>query len=308
MTRGDYAFQLRTPDYAWWKPLVGLLSLAAGLLLVVPVVLAPVLIVVVTLQGGDGTNFERVSAAMGGGHVTPASMLYLNLSLASLAVLAMLVVRWVHGISPRRLTSVAPGLRWRFFAACLAAAVAAVAGSLLLQSVLPGVADVAQGSAGLPSGQLMAVAVVIVLTTPLQALGEEYAFRGYLLQSTGALFGSRLVALALSSALFAVAHGTQNLPLFIDRLTFGLMAGLTALAVGGLEAGIALHAVNNLVAFGIAVAYGQVGSALAVTTASWWQLPQTLVQNGLFLVLVLLLARRWQTTGPHHSRPTTLQA
>jgi hypothetical protein len=32
--------------------------------------------------------------------------------------------------------------------------------------------------------------------------------------------------------------------------------------------------------------------ALTVTTVSWWQIPLTVTQNGVYLVLVVLLARR----------------
>ena len=79
------------------------------------------------------------------------------------------------------------------------------------------------------------------------------------------------------------------------------MAGLIVILVGGLEAGIALHILNNLLAFGIAIAYDQLDSTLTVSSASWWQLPVTVVQNGVFLVLVLWVARRMglrNTTAP----------
>ena len=62
--------------------------------------------------------------------------------------------------------------------------------------------------------------------------------------------------------------------------------------VGGLEAGIALHILNNLLAFGVAIAFAHLQSALTVSEVSWWQLPLTVTQNGVFLVLVLLVARR----------------
>ena len=44
-------------------------------------------------------------------------------------------------------------------------------------------------------------------------------------------------------------HGSISL----SRLAFGLMAGLTVILLGGLEAGIALHILNNLVAFAVAI-------------------------------------------------------
>ena len=126
----------------------------------------------------------------------------------------------------------------------------------------------------MPTGQLLATAIVILVTTPLQALGEEYGFRGYLMQASGSFFRSRIAALLITSGLFALAHGTQNFPLFFDRFAFGLIAGLIVILVGGLEAGIALHILNNLLAFGIAIAFNQLDSTLTVSEASWWQLPR----------------------------------
>ena len=103
--------------------------------------------------------------------------------------------------------------------------------------------------------------------------------------------------------LFALAHGTQNFPLFFDRLAFGLMAGWLVILVGGLEAGIALHILNNLLAFGIAIAYDQLDSTLTVSEASWWQLPVTIVQYGVFLVLVLWWPAGWGFATPPLRRP-----
>ena len=80
------------------------------------------------------------------------------------------------------------------------------------------------------------------------------------------------------------------------------MAGLVVVLVGGLEAGIALHMLNNLLAFGVAIAFDQLDGTLTVSEASWWQLPVTVAQNGVYLVLVLLVARRWACATPRRRR------
>lgn len=312
-----YPLILRTWDFRWWKPVVGILVLVLGSLVVVPIVLMPVLAVAVALEGGSQPFGDRFLAATSLKSVSPASMLYLNLTLASLTLLAMGIVRFLHRLRPRWLSSVLPGMRWRFFGACLGLSVIALVVSLLVGALLPHDPNSFPGTAQLPTGRLLASAIVIVLTTPLQALGEEYGFRGYLMQAFGSLthavteslglsakWATRItvaVALMVTSGLFALAHGTQNFPLFFDRFAFGMMAGLVVILVGGLEAGIALHVLNNLLAFGIAIAYNQLDSTLTVSEASWWQLPVTIAQNGVYLVLVLLVARRMglrNTTAP----------
>ena len=93
----------------------------------------------------------------------------------------------------------------------------------------------------------------------------------------------------------------QNSPLFFDRFMFGLIAGLLVIRTGGLEAGIALHILNNLLAFGFAIVFGDLDSALNVSEARWWNMPVTLTQNGVYLLLVLWVARRMglrNTTAP----------
>ncbi len=303
----SYPLMLRTWDYRWWKPLVGIVLLVVGGMLVLPLVLMPVLALAVAVEGGSGPFVDRFLAATQLDSITPSSMLYLNLTLGSLTLLVMGIVRFLHRLRPRWLSSVLPGMRWKFFFACLGLSVVALVVAVVTSTLLP---DDPAGLGGKPNeltGTLVATGIVILLTTPLQALGEEYAFRGYLMQAFGSLTRSRVAALLLTSVLFALAHGAQNFPLFFDRLAFGLMAGLTVILVGGLEAGIALHIFNNLLAFAFAIFFGDLQGALTVSEASWWQLPVTVAQNGVYLVLVLLVARRMglrNRTAPPEREPT----
>ena len=315
-----YPMMLRTWDYRWWKPLVGLV-LAVVVFFVAQVVLSAILVIGAVAEGGSAPLSERMDAAFDLKEVTPWNMLYLNLTLASLTLVAWLVVRLVHRLRPRWLYSVLPGMRWKFFFACFGLAVVALITSLVVGALLPHDPNAVSGSARMPTGQLLATAIVILLTTPLQALGEEVGFRGYLMQATGSFFDgvaealriprrwatiiASTFALLITSGAFALAHGTQNFPLFFDRFAFGLIAGLIVILVGGLEAGIALHILNNLLAFGIAIAYDQLDGVLTVSEASWWQLPVTIAQNGTFLLLVLLVARKMglrKTTAPPAAR------
>ena len=314
----SYPLMLRTWDFAWWKPIVGVLLLLVGGMLVVPLLLLPVLAVGVVIEGGSGPYLDRFTDSMSLAKVTPSSMLYLNLSLASLTLLSMGIVRFLHRLRPRWLSSVLPGIRWKFFLVCFGLATIALVASVAVSYFLPDNPNDIAGEPNELTGMLIATGLVILLTTPLQALGEEYAFRGYLMQAFGSftqwlaeLTGASArvangvasgIALVATSGLFALGHGTQNFPLFFDRFAFGLIAGLTVILLGGLEAGIALHILNNLVAFTVAIFFGDIQGALEVSEVSWWQLPVTIVQNGVYLLLVLLVARRMglgnRTTPP----------
>jgi membrane protease YdiL (CAAX protease family) len=305
-----YPLILRTWTYEWWRPVVGLLLLVVGALLVLPFVLLPVLAVgiavQVQLQGGHFSS--AFDDALRQTTLTPASLLYLNLALAGLVLVAWFVVRYLHNLRPRWLMSVRPGVRWEFLWACTGIAVIAIVAQVIVGLLVPSDAGDVTGHVQHFGGETLAFVIVILLTTPLQAMGEEYGFRGYALQAIGALgdsvskrFGASPqraekiavgVAIALSSVLFALAHGAQNPPLFFDRFAFGVLAGYLVYRVGGLEAGIALHVLNNIVSYGFALAYGTMTDALTVTEVSWWQIPLTVTQNGVYLVLVVFLAKR----------------
>ena len=118
----------------------------------------------------------------------------------------------------------------------------------------------------------IAVVLVTLLTSPIQAAGEEYYFRGYLLQAVGAYARSWVLAVLVTGLLFTAAHGIwpwESPALFVDRLAFGLVAGLLAVRTGGLEAGIASHAANNVVTFVFAAFTDTVGASLGVKDAPW---------------------------------------
>jgi membrane protease YdiL (CAAX protease family) len=242
--------------------------------------------------------------------VSPPALLYLNAVLGSMILVTWFIIRFVHRMRPRWLASVVPRLRWRFLAVCLGLAVVALLAQVLVGQLLPrGVEDDVSGSLNHFTVSTAASAAVILLTTPLQAAGEEYLFRGYLLQAVGSLVRAewfKWVAIVVTAVIFALAHGSQNVPLFFDRLAFGLIAAWLVTHTGGIEAGIALHVLNNFLAFGLALAYGDLTATLNVSESSWWQIPVTVAQSVVYTGLVVLVAR-WMglrnTTAPPHDEP-----
>lgn len=276
----------------WWRPVVGILTLIVTLLVVAQIVLVMAFIVVFAIQGvGVQDSVERLVDTK---HVTPSGLAYLNLSLAAAIPVTWLITRVLHGLKPRWLASVLPRIRWRWFLACFVIAVVALMATLLVSALLP-----TQGEGTEMSGKLndfttttRDFVLVVVLLTPLQAAGEEYAFRGYLTQAFGGLFHNVWAAVLIPAVLFALAHGAQDAPIFVDRFAFGVVAGVLVVLTGGLEAGIAMHVLNNWLAFGLALAYGDMSSALNPSGGSWWSLPVTLTQSLVYLGLALLVARR----------------
>lgn len=276
-----------------WRPLVGIVILVAAFLVVVPVLIQVPFAVGLAIAGRDVTS--ELTRLLDFDDPTPLGLAYLNLTLACAIPATWAIVRVVHGLLPRWLASVAPRIRWRWLLLCFALSFVALFATLVVSSIVPASSGESldmNGGLNDFTSTTRDFLLVVVLLTPLQAAGEEYAFRGYLTQAFGGVFGRPWAAVALPAVLFALAHGGQSAPVFFDRLAFGVVAGLAVILTGGLEAGIAMHVLNNWLAFGLALAYGDMSSTLNPTGGSWWTIPVTLTQSLVYLGLVLLVARR----------------
>ncbi len=241
-----YTGALRGPQHRWWRPLVGAAAVTGGLVAVV-LALGITFGVAQALTGRSGTALdEAVSSTWWG-------LLAMNLALAAGVPLAWLGVRAGHRRGPGAVSSVEGRWRWRWALRVVPVVLAVlVAANLAVVAVevLAGRAPFGPGTAP-GARQAVALVVVVVLTTPLQAAGEEFFFRGWLSQAVGSwsarpAVGAVLAALA-SAALFSAAHGAEDALLFADRVVFGLVASWLVWRTGGLEAAVVLHAVNNVV-------------------------------------------------------------
>jgi uncharacterized protein len=279
----------------WWRPIAGVVLLAITTYVVAPFFAQACLAVWFGLRG------EPIVAGMNDvldlSDPTPAGLAIVNLVLAS-GILGAWFVTWaVHGLKPRWLASIQPRLRWRYLGMCMGLALLALFAALLAAGVVSSISpspNVIDTSAGVNDFTTTTrnFLLVILLLTPLQAAGEEYFFRGYLTQACGGLFGP-VAAVLIPAVLFALAHGLgQSPPVFVDRLAFGVIAGILVVRTGGLEAAIAMHVVNNWVAFGLALAFGDMATTLTPGEGRWVDLVTTLVQSSVYLGLALLLARQ----------------
>lgn len=275
-----------------WRPMLGVPLLVLGTFVLAPFgAFVPIIAWLVATGQPVGDVLASITDL---DNVTPLGLAYVNLVLATAIPVAIAINLALHGLGPGWLMSVARRIRWRFFLACLGLSVAALVATVIVSTVVP------QGGGAELSGEANAFTsttrdflLVVLILTPLQAAGEEFAFRGYLMQAFGGLFGSRVVAVLFSSLIFALAHGFgQDLPIFVDRFAFGLVSGALVILTGGLEAGIAMHVLNNFLAFGLALAFTDMSSALNPTGGTWWSLPGTLTQSIVYLVLATWLARR----------------
>ena len=257
-----YPLILRGPSYAWWRSLLGALFGLSLFLLLSAVISQVVVALGWALTAGDQLYADYVRSAFA--FERPIGLLGANLGIVSLIPISVGIVLVVHRVRPGWLASVRPGIRWRYLVTCLVIALVSLNGVLLLSQLA---APERPGFAVQPG--FWSFLAVIVLTSPLQAAAEEIFFRGYLLQALGSLVARPWFGVVVSSVVFALLHGTQNLPLFVDRLAFGLLAAVLVWRTGGIEAGIAAHVVNNVFAYGIAGVTTGIATLRAVQGISW---------------------------------------
>ncbi|GAA4367682.1 type II CAAX endopeptidase family protein [Nocardioides caricicola] len=275
----------------WWRPLLGVLALIAAFVVFVPLLLQVPFALGLSLAGRDVS--DGMEELLDFDDPTPLGLAYLNITIACAILVTWLISRVLHGLRPGWLASVAPRLRWGWLVTCFGVSIVALFATLVVSALLPQQSEGTEISTTVNdfTETTRNFLLVVLLLTPLQAAGEEYAFRGYLTQAFGGLFGREWAAVLFPAILFAVAHGSQSAPIFFDRFAFGLVAGVLVVRTGGLEAGIAMHVLNNWLAFGIALAFGDMASSLNPSGGSWWSIPVTLTQSLGYLFLVLWIAR-----------------
>lgn len=244
----------RTPAHRWWKPLA-LVGLVASAFIVFSILVVFVASAIEVATGG--ITFEQLAAG-----VVPSSPGFFaanNITLALLIPFGMLAQWLVYGQRPRWLSSVEGGIRWRWMLVC--------AGAVAVIWVVYSVVEVALAGFQLQGTQIALWLTLIVLTTPFQAAGEEYGLRGTLTRAVAAYFPDArialVVAMAVSAVVFMFLHNAQDPWLNAYYLAFAVVASLLTWRTGGLEAAVAFHVVNNVIAL--------VGTVLAGETAGLFE-------------------------------------
>ena len=274
---------LRGESYVWWRSVLGVVFGLSLFLLVTTVVSQALVMVFWATTSSDQPIRDYYARAFG--FEQPLGMLAVNLGLATLIPISWALMAMIHQMRPRWLSSVQPRIRWRYLFGCLAIAAVVLNGMMLLSTT------VGKDLSFQPQEGLLGFLVVILLTSPIQAAAEEIFFRGYLLQALGSLVAKPWFGVIVSSLVFALLHGTQNLPLFVDRLAFGLLAALLVWRTGGLEAAIGAHVINNVFAYLVAGLTTSVAALKAIDGIGWIEAAFNVGGFALFAVLAYGLSR-----------------
>lgn len=285
-----YQQMLRGPRYRWWKPLLCLVLVLPLALIMMVIAIVPVIIAGL-ISGAPNLAEYALRTTTDIANLGPVGFIYINLSLIVLIPASGLSIWIVHGVRPRFLSSVAGGIRWGWLLRCIAVI-------LPLWALYTGLAVFAQPPASPRPNHWVALLVIVLLMTPLQAAGEEYFFRGWIMQNVGAWFANPMVGLVASLVVSAVAFSTAHLspdPWVLGTIAcLAVVGGLAAWRTGGLEAAIAIHAINNVLTFFIVVIFGGWSQAFvgAQTTGTPMMLLLAIVVYGIALALILWQAKR----------------
>ncbi|GAB2660510.1 CPBP family intramembrane metalloprotease [Saccharopolyspora gloriosae] len=244
-----YHLLARDSRHRWWTPLLALLF--GAVLAFVLLLVAMVLLGLFVLYPAGFGEFRLASLWLNPDYVEavvrdPFVLLYVSFgALAALIPAVMLAVLWAQRRSPRQLIGVTGRMRWRWLGECLLAAVAVFAVAFAISAVLTWAAGRSSGP-GFPGwadyARIVALAVLIV---PFQSAAEEFAFRGFLLQTLTAWFRTPWPAIVITSVLFLLGHGYTDPLVWCELLVMAVAMCWLTLRTGGLEAAIALHVANN---------------------------------------------------------------
>jgi len=296
----------RTPKHAWWRPVVGTLLLGALGFFVTSLVVVVWAIAHRLLAG----PFPAPSGA----DIFPSDTENLAVTLVMLAVLTPLVglTAWVVQRRPFwSVASVLNRIRWRWLLWCCLPAlgyiVLSFAMGFLVDAVFP--PEDAIGTSGgdwIGWSAFVVPALVIVLLVPFQSAAEEFVFRGWLIQAVGAygpddpngrahrlrtVFRSPWPGIVIGGTAFVSAHGYSGWAM-ADIFLFAVTVGWLTVRTGGLEAAIALHALNNLIAFLLPAATGRGDQWNVQGGAPWTLFVADIPCLAFYAIAVAWLARR----------------
>ncbi|GGH62114.1 CPBP family intramembrane glutamic endopeptidase [Rothia aerolata] len=285
------------PKHRWWKPLIE--ALIGGPIFVVLSILVAIPYMVYLFQSsGSANEMDFALQDLQNRAVEyPADFLMVFLSIVIMWP-CLLIARICMGPKPWGLIhSVLGRIRWSWLALCVAI-------SLVFYVIVPVTIELLAGGELAPEphahgNRLLLMLGLVLLVVPFQCYAEELVFRGYLMQTVGRWLKHPAWAIILPAPLFMLGHaydfwGQASI------LVMGLAAGFMVWYTGGLEAGIAMHVVNNLYlmilgVLGMADPFAQGGT-------TWVDFVWAVGAEVLLVLVVMFAARKVGVSRTHTYR------
>ncbi|MFV0434572.1 MAG: lysostaphin resistance A-like protein [Leucobacter sp.] len=291
-------------NYRWWKPL--LLLIVAGVYFGILTVILGVIFIPLLMLGDP----EYVQGLTDGSAEILDTQRPLSVLLSMLSVIimlpAVLLAMLTLGMRPMgRVWSVAVKIRWGLLLRLMGVAVLAmivmhVVGIAVGVAMNPASLSEASGvsaeggSRDFDATAAMISALLVLLLVPLQATAEEVVFRGLFMQVIGAWLKNPWFAILIPTVLFVLGHIYDIWGLMAVGI-LGVVAGWLTWRTGGLEAAMAIHIINNLVAFGFLVL--GVGGETAQTESAGG--PEGVIGEAAGLALFIWLTLKVFRRGGH---------
>lgn len=268
----------RFEGYKWYKPLiVGVLTAVLTLVAQLGLVLIGMLWGKFGMKGALDA-MDRSSAAFFSG---PGALMAIGGVAAMMGALA-LSARIVKDRPFSSYSSSRGGWNWGIFGRSMILA-ALIFGVLILT---PTLLFPEEGADHVNRFTLIGFLLCTILV-PLQAAAEEYVFRGLIMQTVGSWVKIPVIAIAVSSLLFAVSH-SYGVYGIIAVLSHGLMYAVVTCYTKGLEAGSAAHIANNLLVFYL-TGFGLQGTAESGLNS----LIAVIIMSVLYVAAIIQLDRKY---------------
>ena len=217
------------PSYRWYKPLlVGLLFVVFMLVLMFAADFISTLIFGVTADSAGYDDMDLYTAAGA----------FKNCLMAIIPIPALFLAAGIVRDRPiSSYLSSMGGWRWKIFARTFAAAFVIMGIPTIIQYLV-------QGRTGDIRFTLGGFLILTVLA-PFQGFAEELTYRGYMMQTVSSWFRLPAAGVIVQLIFFTLVH-PYNLVGVIAIAVSALIYALVCIFSRGLEAGTALHIVNNM--------------------------------------------------------------
>jgi membrane protease YdiL (CAAX protease family) len=279
----DYHHSLWRPGIGRWRGAVAIVLMLVSYLTMSTVLSLGAMMVDIALGNSTMADLRGGTTL-----VTPLMLLAVNLTAVTLIPISLLLQRWLFGVRAGFMSSTCGMFRWR-----LLGKVTAVVVPLWL--VYVGISMIV-GIPGQPTSYALKISVplllVVLLTTWAQSAGEEYGFRGLITRSIGSWFANSrtalVVATLVANVLFMIAHFAGDPWLITYYFIFGVSLSIISWRTGGLESGVLIHAVNNVLLM-IPVALFM-GGQLDMNRSAGVGGPFMLLPMGMMVLVAVLLS------------------
>jgi membrane protease YdiL (CAAX protease family) len=273
------------PGRRWWLPIV------ASVTLVVVAVLLQNIVVLAALFLDDVTDV--IDEAF-----FPQILSYAVIGAILPAIFIAARVWRRHG---GEISSVAGRIRWKWLLLCAALAVLAFPLNAAIVTLLTSTTDPASlevtptdppAAGGPTTAATFATIALLLVLVPVQAATEEYLTRGWIVQLFGAYLRTPWVGVGVGALVFVLLHGESTIAGYGSLLIFALVLGWLVVRTGGLEAGIAFHAVWNVTLAVVQVLVGDTDAESNLGDSAWPELVGQLIVLPMYAFVVAKVATR----------------